>query len=82
VQLAEGGFDLKRMGDFIEELLAKARSEGYPGTRFITHMEWVLENRPGVEDFLEFEGRLGRMLMRFPDPVICIYDPNNLVPSH
>ena len=70
VQLRDGHFDQERMDAFIQELLDKGRSQGFPRTRLITHMEWALENRPGVDEFLKYEMRVNRILMRYPDPVL------------
>jgi hypothetical protein len=37
-------------------------------------MEWALEDRPGVNDLIEYETRLNHILPKYPDPVICAYD--------
>jgi hypothetical protein len=37
-------------------------------------MEWALEDRPGVDDIVEYESRLNYMIPRYQDPVICTYD--------
>jgi len=36
----------------------------------VAHMEWVLEDRPGVDDLVEYEMRLNYILFRYRDPVI------------
>jgi hypothetical protein len=33
-------------------------------------MEWALENRPGLANFVELEIRLNEVLARYRDPVI------------
>jgi hypothetical protein len=33
-------------------------------------MEWALEDRPGVDDLVEYETRLNYVLPRYKDPVI------------
>jgi hypothetical protein len=35
---------------------------------------WALEDRPGVQDVVEFEARLNYILPRYKDPIICVYD--------
>src|SRR5262249_42746531 len=48
-----------------------------PLIRFVTHMEWALEDRPGVGDLLEYEARANYLWLRFVgpfNPVICAYD--------
>jgi hypothetical protein len=69
-----GHFDQYDMLKVIQEVLGGGRQAGFSLTRFIAHMEWSLENRPGVEDIMEYESRLNTILPQFPDPVICVYD--------
>ena len=37
-------------------------------------MEWAAEDRPAVDDLLEYETRFNYVLVNYPDPVICTYD--------
>lgn len=69
-QLRDGYFDPERMIAFVQELLDKGRSQGFPRTRLIGYMDWALQDRPGVGRFLECEMMLNRALMRYPDPVV------------
>jgi hypothetical protein len=68
--LREGHFDQERMLALIEQVLRSGRAEGYPLTRLVAHMEWALEDRPGVDDLVEYETRLNYILPKYPDPVI------------
>ena len=43
-------------------------------TRVMANMEWALEDRPGLEDFLEFETRVNYLAPRYHDALCCIYD--------
>jgi len=45
-------------------------SQGFPLTRLVAHMEWALEDRPGVDDLVEYETRLNYILPKYPDPVV------------
>lgn len=72
--LREGRFDQDAMLALIEDVLRKGREEGYPLTRLVAHMEWSLEDRPGVNDLVEYESRLNYILPNYRDPVICTYD--------
>lgn len=72
--LRDGRFDQAAMLRLVEETLRRARDEGFPLTRLIAHMEWALQDRPGVGDLLEYEARASALLRRYPDPVICAYD--------
>jgi hypothetical protein len=71
---SEGCFDQYDMLDLIQEVLSGGKTEGFPLTRFIAHMEWSCEDVPGVNDIVEYEARLNLVLPHFRDPVICTYD--------
>jgi hypothetical protein len=68
--LRDGHFDQNRMLALIQEVLESGRQQGFPLTRLVAHMEWALEDRPGVDDLVEYETRLNYLLPRYPDPVI------------
>jgi hypothetical protein len=68
--LRDGHFDQDAMLALIEEVLQAGPREGYPLTRLVAHMEWALEDRPGVDDLVEYETRLNYVLPRYKDPVI------------
>jgi hypothetical protein len=54
----------------IEEVLQSGPKQGYEITRLVAHMEWALEDMPGVNDLVEYETRLNYVLPRYKDPVI------------
>jgi hypothetical protein len=68
--LREGRFDQDRMLALIEEVLQAGPAQGYPLTRLVANMEWALEDRPGVDDLVEYETRLNFILPKYDDPVI------------
>jgi DcmR-like sensory protein len=68
--LRDGHFDQDRMLALIQEVLEGGRQQGFRLTRLIAHMEWALEDRPGVDDLVEYETRLNYILPRYKDPVI------------
>jgi hypothetical protein len=68
--LRDGHFDQDRMLALIEEVLEGGRQQGFALTRLVAHMEWALEDRPGVDDLVEYETRLNYLLPRYRDPVI------------
>jgi len=72
--LRDGHFDQNRMLALIQEILESGRQQGFPLTRLVAHMEWALEDRPDVDDLVEYEARLNYLLPSYPDPVICVYD--------
>jgi MEDS: MEthanogen/methylotroph, DcmR Sensory domain len=67
--LRDGHFDQDRMLALIQEVLEHGRQR-FPLTRLVAHMEWALEDRPGVDDLVEYETRLNYILPRYKDPVI------------
>jgi hypothetical protein len=68
--LRDGHFDQDRMLTLIEEVLTSGPREGYSLTRLVAHMEWALEDFPGVNDLVEYETRLNFILPKYKDPVI------------
>ncbi len=68
--LRDGHFDQDRMLALIQEVLAAGPAEGFPLTRLVAHMEWALEDFPGVNDLVEYETRLNFILPNYQDPFI------------
>lgn len=68
--LREGHFDQDAMLALIEEVLQEGPRAGFPLTRLVAHMEWSLQDRPGVDDLVTYETRLNYVLPRYKDPVI------------
>ena len=67
--LRDGHFDQERMLALIEEVLQAGKAQGYRITRLVANMEWALEDRPGVEDIVEYETRLNFVLPKYDDAV-------------
>ena len=67
--LRDGRFDQNRMLALIEEVLHAGKAQGYTITRLVANMEWALEDRPGVEDIVEYETRLNYVLPKYDDAV-------------
>lgn len=67
--LREGHFDQNRMLALIEEVLQNGTAQGFRLTRLVANMEWALEDRPGVEDIVEYETRLNFVLPKYDDAV-------------
>ena len=68
--LREGRFDQNAMLALIQEVLDSGPRDGFPLTRLVAHMEWSLQDRPGVNDLVAYETRLNYVLPRYKDPVI------------
>jgi hypothetical protein len=67
--LRGGRFDQNAMLELIQEVLASGKHQGFPLTRLVANMEWALEDRPGVEDIVEYETRLNYILPKYDDAV-------------
>jgi MEDS: MEthanogen/methylotroph, DcmR Sensory domain len=67
--LRGGHFDQNAMLVLIEEVLTAGKRQGYRLTRLVANMEWALEDRPGVEDIVEYETRLNFILPKYDDAV-------------
>jgi hypothetical protein len=67
--LRGGHFDQNAMLALIEEVLNAGTTAGFPLTRLVANMEWALEDRPGVEDIVEYETRLNYVLPKYDDAV-------------
>jgi hypothetical protein len=52
----------------------KGRNQGFPLTRLISDMEWVLNDPEAVDRLLEFECRANLVIPKDKDVVICAYD--------
>jgi hypothetical protein len=70
--LRDGVFDIDRMLELFAEIRETSRAQGFSSIRFLTHMEWVLEARLGIDALLEYEARAN--LVPFTDTVVCTYD--------
>jgi hypothetical protein len=67
--LRGGHFDQNAMLALIEEVLERGKELGFPLTRLVANMEWALEDRPGVDDIVEYETRLNYVLPKYDDAV-------------
>ena len=67
--LRDGHFNQDRMLALIEQVLTIGKAHGFPLTRLVANMEWALEDRPGVEDLVEYETRLNYVLPKYDDAV-------------
>jgi hypothetical protein len=68
--LRDGHFDQNRMLVLIEEVLTGGKAQGFPLIRLVANMEWALEDRPGVDDIVEYETRLNYILPKYDDAVV------------
>ena len=72
--LRDGHFDQHRMIETLLKILDPANNPPGKISRNIASMSWALEDRPGVNDIVEYEARLNQTLPAQHDPVVCTYD--------
>lgn len=70
VYLRDGHFNQNRMLALIEQVLIDGKAQGFLLTRLVADMEWALQDRPGVEDLVEYETRLNYVLPKYDDAVV------------
>jgi hypothetical protein len=71
--LRGGSFNQNAMLSLLPVLLNNGRTRGFPITRFIADVAWVL-NEGAVDSLLEYECRVNLALPKAGDIVICAYD--------
>lgn len=72
--LQDGHFDQHRMIETLLKMIAPGNAPAGKISRNIASMSWALEDRPGVNDIVEYEARLNQALPVQHDPVVCTYD--------
>lgn len=72
--LRGGSFNQSAMLSLLPVLLNDGRTRGYPITRFIADMAWVLNDPGAIDHLLEFECRANLALPKAGDIVICAYE--------
>lgn len=73
--LAGGEFSSQRMLGFWAEAVGTSLSTGdYGFARCLGEMTWALRQMPGVEDLVDYESELNRLLPQHPQVIVCLYD--------
>jgi hypothetical protein len=72
--LRGGSFNQSAMLSLLPVLLNDGRTRGFPITRFIADMAWVLNDPGALDRLLEYECRANLALPKAGDIVICAYE--------
>jgi hypothetical protein len=72
--LRGGRFNLSEWITSLPVVLENGRTQGFPLTRLIADMEWLLKDREATHRALEFECRVNLALPKDGDVAICAYD--------
>jgi hypothetical protein len=73
VYLQNGRFDQDRMLEAFEQMASGNVNTGFPLSRIVCRMDWVVEGRSYIDDVIEFESRVNDVWHRHDDAVICTY---------
>lgn len=71
--LRNGIFDQDRMLEAFDQIASGNVKGGFPLSRIVCRMDWVVEGRSHVDDVVEFESRVNEVWSRHEDAVICAY---------
>ena len=72
--LRNGKFDPDRMLGTFEQLASGNANGGFPLSRIICRMDWVVGDESRLEDVIQFESRVNDIWNRHDDAVICTYN--------
>jgi DcmR-like sensory protein len=70
--LRDGRFDPDRMLEVFEQA-ASGNAKGFPLSRIVCRMDWVVDRGSYLDDVVEFESRVNDVWSRHDDAVICTY---------
>ena len=62
------------MLEVFEQLASGNANGGFPLSRIVCHMEWVVDWGSQLHHVIEFESRVNEVWRRHDDAVICTYD--------
>ena len=72
--LANGRFDKDAMLERLGRALRNRVGQRFSMGRLVAHMEWAREEQAGMNDLAEFEAAADRLLSKFDDVAVCVYD--------
>jgi hypothetical protein len=71
--LRDGCFDQNRMLQAFEKIASGNAAGGFPLSRIVCRMDWVVGDQSRIENVIEFESRVNNLWRRHDDAVICTY---------
>jgi hypothetical protein len=71
--LRDGKFDQDRMLETFETLASGNAPGGYPLSRIVCRMDWVVGDQSRLQNVIEFESRVNAIWDHHDDAVICTY---------
>jgi hypothetical protein len=71
--LRDGYFDQNRMLEAFEKIASGNAPGGFPLSRIVCRMDWVIGDQSRIENVIEFESRVNNLWRHHDDAVICTY---------
>jgi hypothetical protein len=71
--IRDGRFDQDRMLEAFEQIASGNAPGGFPLSRIVCRMDWVVEQGSYANDVVEFESRVNHVWEHHEDAVICTY---------
>lgn len=72
--LADGTFRAARMLTYVRRLMREVGTERHEGARLIGTMDWAVEGLDGVDELVEYEAGINRIVARPRVTILCVYD--------
>jgi len=72
--LLPGYFSPEKVIELYEATLRTVIEQGYKVIRITVNVSWALQEKPGVEWLMEYEAKVHKMLIRYPQVTICQYN--------
>lgn len=76
--LQGGRFDQDRMLAAFESMASGNAPGGFPLSRIVCNMDWIVDTPSMHDEVIEFESRVNAVWRRHHDIVICVYDLKKL----
>jgi hypothetical protein len=72
----DGVFDPDKMIEQLHAYYADSMEKGFSGARLTGEAEWALQDIPGADRWIEYEGKVNVALKTSPATIICQYNTN------
>jgi len=72
--LVAGSFRASRMLAYVRQLMRQVDRTRFEGVRLIGTMDWAVEGLDGVDELVDYESGVNRILARPRVSVLCVYD--------
>jgi hypothetical protein len=70
----DGIFNPDRVVNLLQSEMERTLAKGYPALRVTGERTWALQEWPGAERLMEYEAKLHKILIRYPQVTLCQYN--------